>query len=76
LREERRLRVERVLRRIFGAKREIVKGSKRATYQGDLFSAILTTYYSRDHIEKNEMGGGCGSFGRAVKCMQGFGGET
>jgi hypothetical protein len=28
-----------------------------------------------DHIENNEMGGACGTYGRQKKCMQGFGGE-
>jgi hypothetical protein len=27
------------------------------------------------HIEKNEMGGTCSTYGEKEKCMQGFGGE-
>jgi hypothetical protein len=32
--------------------------------------------YSRDQLKKNEMGGECGTYGRAKRCIQGFGGET
>jgi len=39
-------------------------------------SILLTKYFSDDKIEKNEMGGACGTYGRGERCMQGFGGET
>ena len=29
-----------------------------------------------DKIEKNEMGGTCGTYGGRERCAQGFGGET
>jgi hypothetical protein len=29
-----------------------------------------------DEIEKNEMGGACGTYGGRERCAQGFGGET
>jgi hypothetical protein len=56
LREERRLRVfeKRVLRRIFGPmKDEVTKGWKN----------LLTQHFSRDVIEKNEMGRACSAYG-------------
>ena len=37
---------------------------------------LLTKYFSGDKIEKNEMGGACGKYGREERCIQGFGGET
>ena len=56
LREERRLRVfeNRVLRRIFGPKRDKVTGEWRETYNEELNE--LTKYYSGDRILKNKMG--------------------
>ena len=37
---------------------------------------LLTQYCAGDKIEKNEMGGTCGTYGGGEKCAQGFGGET
>jgi len=69
LREERRLRVfeNRVLRRIFGPKRDEVTGEWRKLYNEDC---------SGDKIEKDEMGGAGSVYGGEEGCMQGFGGET
>jgi len=36
----------------------------------------LTTYYSDEQIQENEMGGSCGMYEGEDKCRQGFGGET
>ena len=33
-------------------------------------------YCSGDQIEKNEMGGGCSTYGEEERYIQGFGGET
>ena len=33
-------------------------------------------YCAVDKIEKNEMGGACGTYGGRERCAQGFGGET
>jgi hypothetical protein len=33
-------------------------------------------YYSVDQINKNEMGGECGTYGEQESCVQIFGGET
>jgi hypothetical protein len=37
------------------------------------FSVHLIKYCSGDKIEKNEMGGSCGTYGGGVRRMQGFG---
>jgi hypothetical protein len=36
---------------------------------------LLTQYFSVDQIEKNEIGGACGTNEGEKRCMQGFGGE-
>jgi hypothetical protein len=58
-REQLRLRVfeNRVLRRIFGPKRDEVTGEWRKLHKEG--SVLLTQYFSGDKIEKNEMGGAC-----------------
>jgi hypothetical protein len=70
LNEELRLRVfeNRVLRKTFGPKMEVI---------GD-WSVWLTlpTKYPGNKINKKEMGGTCGSYGRQKRCTQGFGGDT
>jgi hypothetical protein len=35
----------------------------------------MTKYYSGNHIEKNEMGGACSTYGGKERCIQDFGGE-
>jgi hypothetical protein len=66
LREERRLRVfeNRVLRRVFGLKRDEVTGEWRKLHNeelSDLYS--LPKYCAGGKIEKKEMGGACGAYG-------------
>ena len=40
------------------------------------YKFTLHTHYSAgDKIEKNEMGGACGTYGGRERCAQGFGGE-
>ena len=60
LREEHRLRVfeNRVLMRIFGPKRDRVKGEWRKLHNEELNSLLLTQYCADNKIKKNEMGGG------------------
>jgi len=60
LREERRLRVfeNRVLRRVFGPKRDGVTEQWRKLHNEE-----LTQYCAGGKIEKNEMGGACGAYG-------------
>jgi len=79
LREERGLRVfeKRVLRKIFGPKKdEVTEGGRRLHSKGlnDLY--WLTKYYSGDQIKKNEMVGACSVYAEEEGSMQGFGGET
>jgi len=80
LREERRLRVfeNRVLRRIFGFKRDEVPGDWRELHNEELndFYVLLTQYCSGDQIEKNEMDGACSTYGGEERGIQGSGGET
>ena len=36
---------------------------EKTTYQGALYSVLLTKYHSGDQIKKNEMDGACGMYG-------------
>jgi len=76
LREERRLRVfeNKVLRRVFGPKRDEVTGNGENYIMRSL--VILTQYCAGGKIEKNEMGGACGPYGGGERCAQDSGGET
>jgi hypothetical protein len=71
--EECRLRVfeDRVLRRIFGPRRNEVTGECRKLHNEELNDL----YCSGDKIE-NEMGGACNVSGGEERRIQGFGGET
>jgi hypothetical protein len=66
LREERKMRVfeNMVLRRIFGPRRDEVKGEWRRLHNeelNDLYSSPNNC--AGDKIEKNEMGWACGAYG-------------
>ena len=79
LREERCLRVfeNRVLRRVFGPKRDEVTGEWRKLHNeepSDLYS--LPNIVRVVKIEKNDMGGTCGAYGGGDRGAQGSGGET
>ena len=65
LREERKVRVfgNRVLRRIFGTRRDEVTGEWRILHNEELNDLFFTQYYADDKIEKNEMGWACGAYG-------------
>jgi hypothetical protein len=69
MREERRLRVfeNRVLRRMFGPKRDEVTGEWRKLHNEECGGG---------KIEKNEMGRACGAYGGGERCAQVFGGEA
>jgi hypothetical protein len=73
LREEHTLTVfeKRVLRKIFGPKREEVTVEWRP-----LMIYTAHRIYFRDKIKKNEMRRACGTYGGEEKHIQGFGGET
>ena len=67
----------RVLRRIFGPKREEVKGEWIKIHNeelNDLYSS--PSFFSADKIEKNEMGWACSTYGGKERRIQCFGGET
>jgi hypothetical protein len=79
LREERRLRVfeNRVLRRVFGPKRDEVTGEWRKLHNEKLSDRYsLPIYCAGGKIEKNETGGACGAYGEGERCIQDSGGET
>jgi len=79
LREERGQRVfeNRVLRRIFGPRRDEVIEEWRRLHHEKLYDlhSVPSIYYSGHPIGKNEMGGACGRYGGEQRCIQGFGGE-
>jgi hypothetical protein len=60
LREGRRLRV---LRRIFGTKRDEVTGEWRKLHNDELHYLYSTQYFVGDKIEQNEMGGDVAQMG-------------
>jgi hypothetical protein len=66
----------RVLRRIFGPKRDEVTGEWKKLHNElhDLYSS--TKYNSGDQIKKNKMGRACGTYEREEWCIQGFSGEA
>jgi hypothetical protein len=74
LREEHRVTVyeNRVIRRIFGPKRDEITGEWRKLYNEEL----IIKYYGGDQIEKNEMGGACNTYWGQERCLQGFGRKT
>jgi hypothetical protein len=65
----------RVLRGIFGPKRDGVTGEWRRLHNEELYDL-----YSSPNIiwviKKKKMGGACGTYGGHERCLQGFGGET
>jgi hypothetical protein len=72
LREERRLREfeNKVLRRIFGPKREEVTGKWRKLHKeelNDLYSSPNIVQVKK--IEKSEMGGACSTYGGEKRCI-------
>ena len=77
LREERRLRVfeNRVLRRVFGPKRDEVTGEWRKLHNKELNDLYCSPNIVRV-IQKNGMGEACSAYGEQESRIQGFGGET
>jgi hypothetical protein len=61
----------RVLRRVFGPKRDVVTGEWRKLHNEE-----LTQYFAGGKIKKNEMGRACGAYGRGERCAQVIGGEA
>ena len=68
----------RVLRRIFGPKRDEITGEWRILHNVEFndLSVLLTLYCSDDKIEKSEMGGASSIYGGEERCIQRFGWET
>ena len=62
-----------VLRRIFGPTRDKVTDEWRKLHNEELNDLY---YCSGDQIEKNEMGGGCSTYGGEERCIQNFCGES
>jgi hypothetical protein len=77
LREENRQSVyeNRVLRRIFGRKRDEVTGEWRKLHNEELHILYSSPNIIRQ-IKENEVGGACGTRGRGEKSVQGFGGKA
>jgi hypothetical protein len=78
LREERRLRVfeKRVLRRIFGPKRDEVTGEWRKLHNEEFKDLYSSPNIVRIIKWRRKMGGACSTYGRDERRIQGFGRET
>jgi hypothetical protein len=77
LREEHRLRVfeNRVLRGIFGPKRDEVTGEWRKLHSGELHNLYSSPDIVRQ-IKSRRMRWACGTLGRGEKRVQSFGGKA
>jgi hypothetical protein len=77
-REESRLRVfeNKVLRRIFGPKRDEVTGEWRRLHNKELYVLYSSTNIIRVIKSRRQMGRTCGTYGGEKRCIQGFSGET
>jgi hypothetical protein len=57
----------RVLRMIFGPKRDEVTGEWRRLHTGELYGKVLLAkYFSSYQIKNNEMGGVCSNMGKRI----------
>jgi hypothetical protein len=77
LREKCRLRVleNRLLRKIFGPKRDKVSGLEGTAQEGASKYVLHKKYYPGDQI-KNKLDRASGTYEAEERCIQGFGGET
>jgi hypothetical protein len=64
-----------VLRRIFGPKRDEVTGEWRKLHNEELHNLYSTPDIIRQ-VKANEVGRACGMHGRGEKSVQGFGGKA
>ena len=69
-------REDRVLRIVFGSKRDEVTGDWRKLHNEELRDLYSLPNIVRVVKEKNEMGGACGAYGGGERCAQGSSGET
>ena len=66
----------RVLRKIFGPRRDEVTGEWRRLHNKELYALYSSpNYHSGDQI-KIEIRRACSTYGGQKKCIRGFGGET
>jgi hypothetical protein len=65
----------RVLRRIFGPKRDEVTGEWKKLHNEELYDLYSSPDIIRQ-VKENEVGGACGTHGRGEKSLQGFGGKA
>jgi hypothetical protein len=74
---EHRLRVfeNRVLRRIFGSKRDQMTGEWRKLHNEELHNLFSSPDIIKQ-VKANEVSGACGMYGRGEKSVQGFGGKA
>jgi hypothetical protein len=66
----------RVLRRIFGPKRDEVMEEWRKLHSGRFIILLITRYYWADQIKENTVVMACGMRGSGEKSVQGFGGKA
>jgi hypothetical protein len=66
-----------VLRRIFGPKRDEVTGEWRKLHNEELHNLYSSPDIIRQsQVKANEVGGACGTHGRGEKSVQSFGGKS
>jgi hypothetical protein len=77
-REEPRLRVleNRVLRRVFGPKRDEVRGNGENYIMRSFMISTAHPKFLLHKIGNHEMGGACSKYRGEERCIQVFGGET
>ena len=77
LRKEHRLKVveNRVLRKVFGPKRDEVTEDWRRLHDEELHDLYSSSNIIRV-IKSRMVGGACGTFRRQERCIHDFGGET
>jgi hypothetical protein len=66
----------RVLRRIFGHRRDEGTGEWRLLHGGELHNLYSSSDIIRHQVKENEVGGAYGTHGRGEKSIQGFGGKA
>jgi hypothetical protein len=66
----------RLLRRIFGPKRDEVTGGWRKLHDEELHGLYSLPSIMGDQSKEDEIGGACGAHGRGERCIQHFGWEA